>query len=269
METMEGSSPPTRGPRARRTTPPPYRGIIPAYAGTTPSLWTTGLCRRDHPRLRGDHSIPVKTSDGRRGSSPPTRGPRQAEPRQAVAGGIIPAYAGTTYRFDQVRTNLGDHPRLRGDHAMEKGEVSADEGSSPPTRGPPWTRTSSYGAAGIIPAYAGTTGRRRRAAPSCRDHPRLRGDHANLRDYKGNIRGSSPPTRGPLISAYLRSKPLRIIPAYAGTTTRQVNLWQRNMGSSPPTRGPREKMFWTMGITGIIPAYAGTTYLVSHPMTVF
>ena len=134
-------------------------GIIPAYAGSTGSVGfsvfsppgssphTRGArvvrpvvdaVRRDHPRIRGEHScIAVLERPG---------------------WGIIPAYAGSTFNetgdalremgssphtrgalcISGISTNRPrDHPRIRGEH----GRLGAGQ----------------RGQAGIIPAYAGST----------------------------------------------------------------------------------------------------------------
>ncbi len=91
-----GSSPPTRGPLRRRGQDRHAQGIIPAYAGTTTASAELAELRGDHPRLRGDHSDRSPSSALSMGSSPPTRGPRRERVGRLRAGGIIPAYAGTT-----------------------------------------------------------------------------------------------------------------------------------------------------------------------------
>ena len=48
---------------------------------------------------------------------------------------IIPARAGFTAQLTRERCHWGDHPRSRGVYAMEKGEITAEEGSSPLARG--------------------------------------------------------------------------------------------------------------------------------------
>ena len=130
-----GSSPHTRG--ARRTSPTgsaPWR-IIPAYAGSTVRLARMWCLAADHPRIRGEHVSSAVYGPWWRGSSPHTRG-AQARPRSAIiAGGIIPAYAGSTRPVPLSAPGRPDHPRIRGEHSSihTKGEVKS--GSSPHTRG--------------------------------------------------------------------------------------------------------------------------------------
>ena len=194
-----GSSPHTRGARA-----------IGSHAR---------LCRRDHPRIRGEH-VGAKVG-------------------HAAATGIIPAYAGNTApalgrtpslpgssphtRGTLKRGPSGgsccqDHPRIRGEH-----------GTSTPTAG--------FGV-GIIPAYAGNTG--------------------SLLSYAGMPAGSSPHTRGTLSSMLMPNwttwdhPRIRgehyiffneanvlggIIPAYAGNTLNRPVRHFASRGSSPHTRG--------------------------------
>ena len=217
-------------------------GIIPAYAGNTSLLHfvhhassgssphTRGTRdmfsfvhsrTEDHPRIRGEHAalsvmdtptvriIPAyagnthvlfKSRCFNQGSSPHTRGTR-----------FIGAYNGDAKR---------DHPRIRGEH---RGDV----------------QVASHGH-GIIPAYAGNTGRRPKATAKMmgssphtrgtrrfiprwntmrRDHPRIRGEHS--------VRAFRPPrSRG-------------IIPAYAGNTLiylrSQFPAWQFCITSSKAT----------------------------------
>ena len=52
---FEGSSPRMRGALAQFQRAGAYRGIIPAYAGsTTPRSWPVGV-QPDHPRVCGEH----------------------------------------------------------------------------------------------------------------------------------------------------------------------------------------------------------------------
>ena len=218
--TAWGSSPHTRGarlampcprsragdhPRIRGEHPAPHdplrivRGIIPAYAGSTPqnamcqqfcqgssphtrgartTTWSWGTTRRDHPRIRGEHHS--------------WRAPSLPLP------GIIPAYAGSTYGSTGVpycamgssphtrgapassrstRTPGGDHPRIRGEHVWRRLEHLRDLGIIPAYAGSTEVqRDMGIYAVGIIPAYAGST--------------------QNVSKAKDDPTGSSPHTRG-------------------------------------------------------------------------
>jgi len=112
-----GSSPHTRGaPRylhLRRQT----RRIIPAYAGSTGRLQSRSAFPEDHPRIRGEHRQELPESRFRDGSSPHTRGARPGRLPRPHESRIIPAYAGSTACPAARLRGVGDHPRIRGEHA--------------------------------------------------------------------------------------------------------------------------------------------------------
>ena len=191
-----GSSPHTRGAPAPGFSIRPGAGIIPAYAGSTfPSLASTSA-RRDHPRIRGEHPRGCGDAGARRGSSPHTRGARSRSQPRAFQPRIIPAYAGSTGsgRVDGLRR--WDHPRIRGEHFPEPGLDVGQAGSSPHTRGARPTRSSCSDRQRIIPAYAGSTRSCPALSARCRDHPRIRGEHAIYGEAVHYCPGSSPHTRG-------------------------------------------------------------------------
>ena len=175
-----GSSPHTRGALEPRPARPSRRWIIPAYAGSTHRRGLLHAVAGDHPRIRGEHHHRVHKNGHRMGSSPHTRGARgtfyafwrrfQDHPRIRGEhgriplrfdgrGGIIPAYAGSTFA-------PGTPTR-------------PSSGSSPHTRGARPRRRSGPRPRGIIPAYAGSTRVRASASPRDADHPRIRGEHAD------------------------------------------------------------------------------------------
>ena len=132
------------------------------------------------------------------GSSPHTRGaPRICRRRRAVSR---------------------DHPRIRGEH---------------------WSHYLHIGGMfGIIPAYAGSTIRRSLSlmdhlgsSPHTRGAPKTLPTGAQATEDHPRIRGEHPVRAG--VSAPLR----RIIPAYAGSTSRSAIISDRDWGSSPHTRG--------------------------------
>ena len=52
---------------------------------------------------------------------------------------------------------VGDHPRMRGEHALRMAARLAKRGSSPHARGARQCRSLKRGVLGIIPACAGST----------------------------------------------------------------------------------------------------------------
>ena len=72
------------------------RGIIPAYAGSTPTAPSPKCRSGDHPRIRGEHQEGLVGALGAVGSSPHTRGALPERVPVPHLAGIIPAYAGST-----------------------------------------------------------------------------------------------------------------------------------------------------------------------------
>ena len=114
------------------------------------------------------------------------------------------------------------------------------------------------------------------------DHPRIRGEHAGEVRVVVAVEGSSPHTRGAPAPSGRGEGRGRIIPAYAGSTSRQETFPVRNLdhprirgehgpmkpapirrrGSSSHTRGARRGRRAGAVRRGIIPAYAGSTLSV-------
>ncbi len=240
FEPASGSSPPTRGARTRVTRCHEISRIIPAYAGSTSRVPPRATLNRDHPRLRGEHSEDRQLDGSVLGSSPPTRGARLGDRRRAQLGGIIPAYAGSTSWSPPAGERSRDHPRLRGEHSVDLPADIGDGGSSPPTRGAPHRLRARPRTRGIIPAYAGSTGRLSRRPGCGPDHPRLRGEH-DIAVAKSPVNaGSSPPTRGARGHDPVHALAGRIIPAYAGSTRRRGSAWSA-VRDHPRLRGEHRK----------------------------
>ena len=202
----QGSSPRMRGARGAG---PPHRvrgGIIPAYAGSTPTTWPWATRWRDHPRVCGEHSATLLPMLLIVGSSPRMRGAPSTLLRGSAALGIIPAYAGSTGNTVVQGYIDGDHPRVCGEHRSLSARPTDTWGSSPRMRGArthwclpksPW---------GIIPAYAGSTSLIYGQTISTRDHPRVCGEHCFFQPMEGMLAGSSPRMRGALLIARLDAK---------------------------------------------------------------
>ena len=214
--------------------------IIPAYAGSTmitcssvpgrkgSSPHTRGARRRagrrsprrrDHPRIRGEHSSRTNLHDAAHGIIPAYAGSttKSVMPNGKTQGSS-PHTRGALFRYHLFQAVIEDHPRIRGEHRKY----------------PLSFRKSLW----IIPAYAGSTllslthnlpclgsSPHTRGAPSsiCHlsnsfwDHPRIRGEHINDRSGVNSVR--------------------RIIPAYAGSTLSSLSTLTPIPGSSPHTRG--------------------------------
>ena len=154
------------------------------------------------------------------GSSPLTRGGLCVRHRCLPLVGLIPAYAGRTLRSIQLSYRRRAHPRLRGADGISWYLATAEEGSSPLTRGGLIINKSPLHFSGLIPAYAGRTRGGAYRPTDLWAHPRLRGA-----DFPGPLlfsplRGSSPLTRGGPGSVTSSPKTTGLIPAYAGRTPR-------------------------------------------------
>ena len=132
-----GSSPHARGALVHDEGVDSDGGIIPACAGSTEEVQNVLVAPGDHPRMRGEHFDPMNRSYMNQGSSPHARGAQVLVRREKVAGGIIPACAGSTQRN---RLFCIQH-----------------KGSSPHARGARRRAGEDRVHGGIIPACAGST----------------------------------------------------------------------------------------------------------------
>ena len=97
--------------------------------------------------------------------------------RDAHRRGIIPAYAGNTMLTRPGHTQLGDHPRVCGEHRLAGLVGHVPGGSSPRMRGTPYVAFQPVVPQWIIPAYAGNTFVMSHDFSLLRDHPRVCGEH--------------------------------------------------------------------------------------------
>ena len=113
---VKGSSPRMRGTRWSLSAVPCIPGIIPAYAGNTRIQPRMEFGVRDHPRVCGEHVTGGLTDAFNLGSSPRMRGTHRIQSRRCDLPGIIPAYAGNTFRHGGIFPSGWDHPRVCGEH---------------------------------------------------------------------------------------------------------------------------------------------------------
>ena len=173
-----GSSPHARGALSPVEVERVHGGIIPACAGSTAAVCAGATRRRDHPRMRGEHSKATMEDRLEMGSSPHARGARYTFFRFLSLIGIIPACAGSTHLPAHHRLRTWDHPRMRGEHPSIHAFCRIVLGSSPHARGALITIQREQTVDGIIPACAGSTPCRCRWCSGRRDHPRMRGEHS-------------------------------------------------------------------------------------------
>ena len=216
--TLSGSSPHARGTPSFPSLSEQPPGIIPACAGNTPSVISTRRWSRDHPRMRGEHTLPVRLPLASWGSSPHARGTPHHIDHGATQLGIIPACAGNTGVGGGGGGVCWDHPRMRGEHLGSTSNGVPAWGSSPHARG---TLVFSIGiipSLGIIPACAGNTQRVIHIAHHVVDHPRMRGEHHRAWLRSSADAGSSPHARGTQHDELSEHVAPGIIPACAGNT---------------------------------------------------
>ena len=173
-----GSSPHARGAGRQAMNRARVGRIIPACAGSSWRCCTSGGCRRDHPRMRGEQGLELDTEWVYSGSSPHARGAGRRRLRAMQFTGIIPACAGSSRRRASERICKGDHPRMRGEQAKGEDLRGVAEGSSPHARGADLRANIAALPPGIIPACAGSRKHLTWCGKLALDHPRMRGEQS-------------------------------------------------------------------------------------------
>ena len=274
-----GSSPLTRGkPGTSPTYQRPPR-LIPAHAGKTHATCHRRHPPTAHPRSRGENGIFVFSVIFLVGSSPLTRGKRLSSQRTSTAARLIPAHAGKTTGRAWRCAGSWAHPRSRGENRRAGQITHGRVGSSPLTRGKLTVPRGKQSEIRLIPAHAGKTCHQTPSDGAGQAHPRSRGENKGEFKFRDEFEGSSPLTRGKLLSIIMAALTPRLIPAHAGKTTkdgpnyiagrahprsRGENCrasWSTSSrrGSSPLTRGKRSNARYPSTHNGLIPAHAGKT----------
>ena len=154
--------------------------------------------------MRGEHQWHYTLPFGTQGSSPHARGARARPARRT--------------------TCPRDHPRMRGEHRLACSMPIERQGSSPHARGALVVFLVQVEVVGIIPACAGSTTTNSFVPFSCRDHPRMRGEHHEAAILERLYRGSSPHARGARAEDVPVVPVEGIIPACAGSTLEYLRL---------------------------------------------
>ena len=176
--------------------------------------------------------------------------------------------------------------RLPGDHSqvgwLPPSSVPyhySEKDSSPLTRGKLAARQRRVPQAGFIPAHAGKTRWLRARSPPKRAHSRSRGENSRNTPLLERRSGSSPLTRGKLVTRAPAAFAAGLIPTHAGKTgnkgtggvRRRAHPHSRGendvgpgafpspVGSSPLTQGKPGCVPGGVRAGGLVPAHAGKT----------
>ena len=286
MNVVAGGSPPRgRGTRAQRRPRQRLLGLIPAWAGKTFSMLSTSSQPEAHPRVGGENARANGVSNVRAGSSPRGRGKRGGSADTSRPPGLIPAWAGKTRSWARQGPARTAHPRVGGENNKVILESVVGGGSSPRGRGKLDGELLTEVDDGLIPAWAGKTRTDAGKSPPSSAHPRVGGENENQTFRQKISTGSSPRGRGKRDDIDNLRPAHRLIPAWAGKTTRCVYstpkgkahprvggenwLTMRDCtpwaGSSPRGRGKRDNLPHRVRCVRLIPAWAGKTLPEDHP----
>src|SRR5690606_20626503 len=155
MTCRSGPSPRARGAQGDLGSTRRRAGTIPACAGSTAAWTPAGTGRRDHPRVRGEHTVAPVDVVAAGGPSPRARGALLEQLVRDQLAGTIPACAGSTLQCPDSQMIAGDHPRVRGEHKAWWDTHGRPTGPSPRARGAPDGVELWHPARGTIPACAG------------------------------------------------------------------------------------------------------------------
>ena len=194
---------------------------IPAHAGKTGGVSSTGGVWREHPRARGENAKRQSPTLRHRGTSPRTRGKPAAEQAVIDAERNIPAHAGKTVLRAIPSSEAAEHPRARGENWRGRCGRPGVGGTSPRTRGKREDFLVAVKEGGNIPAHAGKTMATVRRVWPAREHPRARGENAIIQYALCTSLGTSPRTRGKRVFQGEKRGFGRNIPAHAGKTCRR------------------------------------------------
>ena len=266
-ESVNGSAPRARGTRQRILQWLRLVRISPACAGNTPTATAACWPMPDQPRVRGEHSIAVLPPILTCGSAPRARGTRRDETSAKSRRRISPACAGNTAGRGRAGVLRADQPRVRGEHAPDRGSGLSSDGSAPRARGTPGIEGLQHRLLRISPACAGNTILSDPSIPPVTDQPRVRGEHNRARGTPRAVNGSAPRARGTLALGERHRRQSRISPACAGNTPDDPVL-PVEPPDQPRVRGEHVTGPWTRSTASrISPACAGNTSATLPPQT--
>ena len=115
-----GSSPRGRGKLVSSACEEANTGLIPARAGKTFGLGSTGRSEWAHPRAGGENRFSTREEMRFRGSSPRGRGKHAQGRQRRPEAGLIPARAGKTRPVESCPDGARAHPRAGGENRARR-----------------------------------------------------------------------------------------------------------------------------------------------------
>ena len=151
-------------------------GSIPACAGKPPVPSGGTSTAEVHPRVCGETSSPMDSSQRLNGPSPRVRGNPERGGVRRTDEGSIPACAGKPGCCPSPPAPAGVHPRVCGETRSVLGEVVNISGPSPRVRGNRRSGRRYRGGRGSIPACAGKPPVASGGTATAEVHPRVCGE---------------------------------------------------------------------------------------------
>ena len=164
----------------------------------------------------GEKSWTPALCAGGQGSPPRVRGKVTQHLLPALCCGITPACAGKRCRPEYRNGGNQDHPRVCGEKGKWAQSQTISAGSPPRVRGKVRHARIDCARFGITPACAGKSGCCNPDPQGQRDHPRVCGEKAALKDPIPARLGSPPRVRGKVLAALMPENRVGITPACAG-----------------------------------------------------
>ncbi len=193
--------------------------FIPAGAGNSDLKIASQYWRAVYPRWRGELSVHPDSRPCDPGLSPLARGTLLLRWRFSLAQRFIPAGAGNSSSFFDVRKISAVYPRWRGELSFPMQNAAFLAGLSPLARGTQWQAGNMKTTERFIPAGAGNSSSCSGTSVEVSVYPRWRGE-LSINPHQLDVCGGlSPLARGTLILVAGVTGGIRFIPAGAGNST--------------------------------------------------